>query len=188
MRGGDKLLEQVRDEPLLRRQVRIAAETGCPVLVALPRDRPDRHQAINGMPATIVLVPDAALGMSSSLRQGLAAVRALDPVPAGLMVLPADMPEFTSPALQLVIDCFRRDPTRIVRGTAADGRPGHPAIFPADLWDALDRITGDQGGREVLIDHPDRIRPVPLPGKMAITDLDTPEDWALWRAALSGRP
>jgi molybdenum cofactor cytidylyltransferase len=74
----------------------------------------------------------------------------------------------------------------IWRGASVDGRPGHPAIFPADLWDALAAITGDEGGRSVLQAHKERVRVVPLPGEMALLDLDTPEDWATYRGRQHG--
>mgnify|MGYP006184317219 CR=1 FL=1 len=41
----------------------------------------------------------------------------------------------------------------------------------------------DEGARSVLVRHRARLRLVPLPGHHATTDLDTPEDWAAWRAA-----
>ena len=183
MRGGDKLLERVGDEAVLRRQARLAADTGAPVIVAVPVDRPDRIAALDGLAVTIVMVPDAHLGMSWSLRAALQAARAMDLGSAsGFMVLPADMPEFTTDGLRAVIETYASHPECIVRGTASDGQPGHPAIFPPDLWDALEAMTGDQGGKAVIAAHPARVRLALLPGAMAITDLDTPEDWADWRA------
>ncbi len=180
MGGQDKLLQDVHGEPLLRRQARLASETGCPVLVALPPDRPARQAALAGLAVGQVTVPDPGMGMSASLRAGLQAAGAF--APAGLMILPADMPDFTVAALSALIAAWRKDPSRIWRGQAATGQAGHPAIFPPDLWPALDRTMGDQGGRQVLADHADRVSLLPLPGLMAVTDLDTPEDWADWRA------
>lgn len=98
------------------------------------------------------------------------------------MILPADMPEFSTAALSDLIARFRDEPDLIYRGGTVEGQPGHPAIFPRDLWPALQRVTGDEGGRSVLRQNQGRVRVIPLPGPMAILDLDTPEDWAAWRA------
>lgn len=183
MRGGDKLLEKVHGETVLRRQARLALQTGAPVIVALPTDRPDRNVAVAGLGVQVVPVPDAHLGMSASLRAALAVARAMDlPQETGFMVLPADMPDFTAEALMGVIQAFGRAPDRIVRATSSRGQPGHPAIFPREFWDDLDTMTGDQGGRAVLAAHAAKVVLVALPDSMAITDLDTPEDWAKWRA------
>lgn len=180
MRGGDKLLEPVEGAPMLRRQVRIAMATGCPVIVTLPPDRPERHRALAGLDAGTIMVPDAAEGMSASIRRGVAAIAPL-PHP-GVMILPADMPDFTTEALADMIAAFAEAPDRIWRGATATGAPGHPAIFPRALWGELAAATGDRGGIGVIRAHPERVSLFVLPGAMAVTDLDTPEDWAEWRA------
>ena len=92
------------------------------------------------------------------------------------------MPGFTTAALSGLITAFLADPSLILRGGTADGAPGHPAIFPRDLWPALGAVTGDEGGRSVIQSNTGRVRVIALPGPMAILDLDTPEDWAAWRA------
>jgi len=188
MRGGDKLLEPVEGEPLLRRLARLAVETGCPVLVAHDPARAARAAVLEGLALRIVAVPDAAVGMSASLRAGVRAAMDLTNVPdAGLMILPADMPDIALEDLAGIAAAFRAAPDRIWRGVAATGQQGHPAIFPADLWPALLASSGDQGGIAVLRASAERIAPFALPGLAAVTDLDTPEDWVDWRARNPGR-
>lgn len=183
MRGEDKLLQPVGAETLLRRTARVAAATGCPVLVSLPPDRPARAAALEGLAVRPLPVADAASGMSASLRAGVAAARLMvTQSVAGLMILPADMPEFTTAALAGMIAAFREEPDLIWRGVAENGQQGHPAIFPRDLWPDLAKVEGDQGGIGLIRAHPGRVMPYALPGAMASTDLDTPEDWAAWRA------
>lgn len=189
MRGVDKLVQPVGDQPLLRRVAETALATGMPVWVTLPTEAEARRAALAGLGVVIVEVPDAAQGMSRSLARGVASVAASCKATeaedaAGLMILPADMPDFTPQALDRMIHAFRGDPRMIWRGCTTDGQPGHPAIFPRDLWPALAQIIGDEGGRSVLQANRDRLRLVPLPGAMALCDLDTPEDWAAYR----GRP
>ncbi len=186
MRGRDKLLEPIAGMPLLRRVAEVAIATGQPVYVMLPPNDTLRGAALDGLPVSVILVPDADLGMSRSLGRAantatLRSAGAYD----GLMVLPADMPGFTPAALTLMVDAFLSAPTLIHRATDASGRPGHPAIFPKDLWPALAALEGDEGGRAVLRQHQARVRLTPLPGDMATLDLDTPEDWAAYHA--SGR-
>lgn len=185
MRGRDKLLQPVRGKPLLRLVTDVALATGAPVFVTLPPAADARRSVLAGSAPSIVDVPDAALGMSRSIIRAVAAVSAGNPGPEdGVMILPADMPGFSTKALADLISRFRAEPDLIWRGGTTDGTPGHPAIFPRDLWDELQAVTGDEGGRSVLMRHKDRVRHVPLPGRMAVLDLDTPEDWA----AFLGRP
>jgi CTP:molybdopterin cytidylyltransferase MocA len=183
MAPRDKLLEPVGGEPLLRRTARAALATGAPVLCTLPTDRPARAAALAGLALTRIAVPDAARGMSASLGAGVAA---LPPGCAGVMVLPADMPGIATQDLARLLAAFADGPGRILRGAAADGRPGHPVLFPADLFPELRRLEGDEGGRVLLRRHAARVTLVPLPGDRAVLDLDTPADWAAFRARRDG--
>lgn len=174
MRGGDKLLEVVEGQPLLRRLAEAAIRAGGPVRVVLPADRPERQAVLKGLAVGIVIARDAASGMSASLRAGIAG---LD---GPVMILPADMPELDQEALRQMQAAQSAAPEAILRGASGD-TPGHPVIFPADLLPELARLNGDEGARAVIAAHRGRLRLVPLPGRAALTDLDTPEDWALWR-------
>jgi molybdenum cofactor cytidylyltransferase len=180
MRGSDKLMEEVEGKPLLRHIAKLCLATGSPVAVTLPPASAARHLALEGLPLRLIPVPDADKGMSRSLVRGVEALAAAGPED-GLMILPADMPGFTTAALSGLIAQFQADPTVILRGGTDQGQPGHPAIFPHDLWPALTAIIGDEGGRSVIHANQGRVRVMPLPGLMAVLDLDTPEDWAAWR-------
>lgn len=178
MRGGDKLLEPVGGEPLLARLARAALSTGQTVTVILPPDRPLRHGALAGLPLRTVIAERASDGMAESVKSGIAAT---DPR-RGVMLLLADLPEITAADLRTVIDRWAAEPEAILRGTAADGTPGHPVCFPADLREELATLQGDEGARSVIVRHRARLATVALPDRHAVTDLDTPEDWAAWRA------
>lgn len=180
MRGTDKLLMEVGGLPLLRRMAQAALAAANHVCVTLPGHDHPRAAAIAGLPVQVVEVPDADLGMSSSFRRGVALM------PQGLeavMVLPADMPDLQTEDLHSVIETYRRSPRPVlVQATAEDGTPGHPVLFPADCFPALVALNGDMGARGVLGANQHRLRQVPLPGRRALVDLDTPEAWAEWEA------
>jgi molybdenum cofactor cytidylyltransferase len=177
MRGADKLMECIDGGPQIVRIARAALATGCPTYAALPTDRPLRTRAIADLPITQIPVPDAAEGMGASIR------RAAGQIPQGpLMILLADLVDLTQHDLQTMIAAHRANPDALLRGSSQDGTPGHPAIIPADLRPALLSLTGDAGARGLFHSHANRLHLVPLPGNHATTDLDTPEDWAEWRA------
>lgn len=183
MRGADKLLEPVEGEPLLRRLARFAGETGQPVSVVLPPDRPLRAAALDGLEATRLVAEAARSGMAESLRAGLAAIPAGRPV----LLLLGDLPELDGADLHRMLDAAARHPGMILRGAGESGEPGHPVLFPPWLRPDLMTLRGDEGARSLLLRHPDRLRLIPLPGRHALTDLDTPEDWTGWRAAQPSR-
>jgi CTP:molybdopterin cytidylyltransferase MocA len=102
------------------------------------------------------------------------------------MILPADMPELDSDDLRAMIEAFDQAPHAILRAASADGRPGHPVIFPADLRGKLQGLRGDEGARSVLAQYHARVILIALPDQHSLTDLDTPEAWAAWRTGRQG--
>ena len=180
MRGRDKLLEPLDGVALLRRQAQRALGTGAHVAITLPDHDHPRAAVLAGLPVQPVAVPDAASGMAASIRRGVAM---LPPGMRAIMVLPADMPDLTTADLKQVIGAFDALPQpMLVQATGADGTPGHPVLFPADCLSALLLLSGDEGARRVLRANAHRLRHVTLPGRNALTDLDTPEAWDSWRA------
>lgn len=180
MRGADKLLQEIDGVALLRRQALVALSSGCAVWVCLSQGRPARLAALEGLDLTVVEVADAGDGMAASIRTGVAA---LPPLTRAVVVLPADMPEITAQDLAVVIAGF--DGQALVQGCSENGDPGHPVLFPARVFPELLALEGDQGARSVLRAH--GVIRVALPEAHALTDLDTPEDWAAWRAAQLAR-
>lgn len=178
MRGGDKLLEEVNGVALLRHLAlqALAAGTGA-VAVTLPPDAPARAAALQGLALSILPVPDADTGMSASLK--VAAAWAMRVGAGGLMICPADLPELTAQDFATLARAFDPDGPPL-RATAQDGTPGHPVIFPARLLPGFAALQGDRGAQPLLARHPPRL--IALPARHATTDLDTPEDWAAWRA------
>ncbi|HEX9858399.1 MAG TPA: nucleotidyltransferase family protein [Paracoccaceae bacterium] len=179
MRGADKLLLEINGVPQILRVARAALATGCAVYVTLPPDRPQRAQALQGLPVELVTVARAAEGMGASIREGVAAL----PPDCPVLLLLADLPEITADDLGVVLRAQAETPEAIIRACSAAGRPGHPVCFPAAVRDDLARLSGDSGARDLLAARAAEIRAVPLPGNHAVTDLDTPEEWAAWAAA-----
>lgn len=196
MGGRDKLLEDAGGEPLLRRAVRRALGAGLgPVRVGLKPGDAARRATLDGLAPGphfgILEVPDAGEGMAASLRAGAREARALIDAhlnahidgagtgPSGLMIVLPDMPDIETGDLVALAGAFRAGVGPITRATAADGRPGHPVIFPARLLPGFADLTGDRGAAPLLAGE--GVVDVALPGTRALTDLDTPDDWARWR-------
>lgn len=180
MGDRDKLLEVVDGQAMLRGVAERALAVSDNVIVTLPALDHPRAQALEGLDLRLIPVPDAANGMSASLR------RATEGIPGdtgGLMILPADMPDLTADDLQSVVQAFTDASGEfLVQATGADGTPGHPVIFPADLIPDFATLAGDEGARSIVKANRARLIRVVLPGDHALTDLDTPDAWTLWRA------
>ncbi len=181
MRGGDKLLEIVQGVPLLRRQVQRAQATGHPVFVALASANHPRAEVIADMDATQIIVPEAAEGMSGTMR---GAVAALPDGPAFMMIL-GDLVALETADLGALFDARIANPKHLIwRGATTQGAPGHPIIFDGSLRPEFQKLTGDGGGEALVKPLKSQTHLVPFSDDRARLDLDTPEDWAAWRASL----
>lgn len=180
MRGQDKLLIDAGQGPLLQVMANRALAVADQVIVTLPSLTHPRARALTGSAALVVAVPDAQDGMSASLRRG-----ALQALPmAGLMILPADMPDLSEADLRQIRTAFdQARGEKIIQGTSATGTPGHPVVFPAFMVAEFSSLSGDTGARAILQRHSAQVHRVALPENHALTDLDTPEAWRAWRAA-----
>jgi molybdenum cofactor cytidylyltransferase len=182
MRGTDKLMEPVDGRPVLRAVAEAAKSSRADeVVVVLPPGAAARRAALEGLGVVAVEAPDWEEGMAASIRAGLAAVaERADAV----VILLADMPEVGTAEIDRLIAAFDPGEGReIVRAVSADGTPGHPVLFGRRFFEALAGLTGDRGAREVLREAAEFVVDVPTPGRAALVDLDTPEDWAAWRAS-----
>lgn len=179
MGGRDKLLEEIDGVPLITRLARAALATGQPVFVTLPPQGTSRRTALQGEPVRIVTAERAPDGMAASLVAGLAA---LPDTADAVMILLADLPEIGADDLRAVMAAAASAPEAIWRGATQDGRPGHPVVFPKRLFGELAGLKGDSGAQAVIKAHAQDLRLWSLPGQRAVTDLDTPEAWAAWRA------
>ncbi|WP_299614393.1 nucleotidyltransferase family protein [uncultured Tateyamaria sp.] len=180
MRGRDKLLERVDGEPLLARQIAMAQSISHDVRVALPPAPHPRHAIAAKSGARCVIVPDADEGMGASLRTIFGTLRT---EPCAMLLL-ADLPDISADDLRAVQNAVQDVPDALIwRGATANGQGGHPIVFHHSLFPAISKLSGDDGGRGVVQSAGTRVHLVPLQGNRARLDLDTPEDWAAWRAA-----
>jgi molybdenum cofactor cytidylyltransferase len=179
MRGRDKLAEPVDGIPLLRAQAQKALTVSPLVLVALPAPDHPRANLLDGLPVTLLTVPESGEGMGGTLR---GAVARLPACPAFLLLL-ADLPELTAADLALVCAARQSHPDHVIwRGTTASGAPGHPILFDATLIPRFTALQGDRGGESLVNPLREQTCLIPLSNDRARRDLDTPEDWAAWRA------
>jgi molybdenum cofactor cytidylyltransferase len=93
------------------------------------------------------------------------------------------MPDVTAAHIDRLIAAFDPEEGRaICRAATETGEPGHPVLFGRRFFETLGRLSGDEGARQIVAEHPELVETVATPGEAARLDLDTPEAWAAWRA------
>lgn len=122
---------------------------------------------------TLIVNPDWATGLASSLVAGLSAFLADDSCD-GVLVTLADQPLVDAAALRRLIAAF--DDERRIVASAYDDTIGVPAVFGREHFDDLARLTGDRGAGSWLRSRRHEVTCVPL--HSAGLDIDTPSDLA----------
>lgn len=182
MGGPNKLTAEIGGRAL----VRIAAEEALasrarPVIVVTGHQRERVEQTLAGLDVQRVHNPDFALGLSTSLKTGLAALPAdVD----GAIVCLGDMPQVRASLIDQLIAAF--DPARgaLVVIPTIDGNRGNPVIWSRRFFADLMAVEGDVGARHLIACYPEAVAEVPLSDKAALTDVDTPEAFDLLKAEL----
>lgn len=171
---GHKVLARLDGSPLLAHVLDTAnaARLDPVVLVVGPDLAAHRGLAdlIDGRSTVRVVVnPDAARGMGTSLAAGLGELAGEPRAPACVVLL-GDQPGIAATVVREVLDAWRRS-GRPARVRYSDGA-SHPVVLPAELWPTLIGRAGT-GARDVLddMDVAEVVVDAPAP-----PDVDVPDD------------
>ena len=175
MRGRDKLLEAIDDQPLLHVMAGRCMKAG-ETRVVLGPGQDARRAALAGLEVEIVEAQGSD-GMAASIRAGVAGITG-----RAVMIVLADMPAILAADLHLLLGLHSQGAAPILQAATADGVPGQPVVFAARYLARLAALQGDEGARSILKASARDVALMPLAGARARIDLDTPEDWAAWRA------
>ncbi len=178
--GRPKTLVRLRGQSLLRRTLALAARIAPRTIVILPR-RADRYRnEARGFKVIFAANPQRTLGLSSSVRRGIAKGRY---APA-LLLLPVDLPDLRDRDMARLIGRWRATRRRVIArriegdGGEGDGGAAHggiPLILPPWLYARVLALTGDIGLR-VLVGELRATQRALVPVPSAALDIDTPQD------------
>lgn len=175
-RFGDlnKLLEDVDGEPM----VRCAAETLLAtrltgVVVVVGYDAANVRSCLSDLNVHITGNDAYERGQSTSVREGVrySAENGADAV----LIALGDMPYLSPQTVDAVIAAYE-DEAGSALAAAYEGQRGNPVLFDARHFDALTSVTGDTGGRHILLESGDgALVETGDPG--VHRDIDEPDDW-----------
>lgn len=137
--------------------------------------RPDDHalrEILASEGFATVPNPDAAQGISTSLRAGISAS---PPKTLGWLIALGDMPFLQPQTCRQVATTLRQQGGIVV--PTYHGQPGHPVAFAQDFRAELLALRGDQGARPVVRRHLEQRRLIAVEDEGVLTDVDTREDW-----------
>ena len=136
--------------------------------------------ALAGLDVTFVHNADFASGLASSVKAGVAAVPAdVD----GAVVCLGDMPMVEAALIDRLIEAFDPDRGALIAVPVSDGRRGNPVLWSRRFFPELMTLDGDTGARHLIARHGEALAEVPVEGKGAFLDIDTPDALELARGS-----
>jgi molybdenum cofactor cytidylyltransferase/nicotine blue oxidoreductase len=128
--------------------VEVLVDGGCDgVTVVLGASADEAVRLLDGLGVDVVVAHDWAMGMSASLRAGLASLHSSDADAAVVSLV--DVPDLTAAVVRRVLS-EREGDEALVRASY-HGRPGHPVVLGRAHWPAVVAgASGDVGARDYL--------------------------------------
>jgi molybdenum cofactor cytidylyltransferase len=184
MGGPNKLLADVGGRPLVRIATEEAlASRAQPVVVVTGHQREQVEAALKGLPVILAHNPDFAQGLSTSLKAGLAAL----PAGAdGAIVCLGDMPQVDAGLIDRLVAAFEPEKGALVVVPTIAGKRGNPVVWSRRFFADLSRLDGDVGARHLIGAYPEAVVEVPVTGRAAFVDVDTPDALHAVRAEIAG--
>src|SRR5262252_6461543 len=182
MGGPNKLIAEVGGRPLVRIAVEQAlASRARPVVVVTGHQREQVEAALKGLAVRFAHNPDYAQGLSTSLRAGIAAL----PAEAdGVIVCLGDMPQVDAALIDRLIAAFDPEKGALVVVPTIAGKRGNPVVWSRRFFGDLAKLDGDVGARHLIGSYPEAVVEVPVTGRGALVDVDTPDALRAVRAEI----
>jgi molybdenum cofactor cytidylyltransferase len=174
--GRPKQLLPFHGRTLLRHAAETALETPCrPVVVVLGAGVEESRAELAGLDLHACEHPNWQTGMGSSIKLGVRRALELAPDLAAVLITLCDQPLIRAADLGRLLDATLMSARPII-ATRYPGSPGVPALFTRPTFPGLLAIDDAAGAKSLLLAAGDRVLTVPIPS--ALTDVDTPEDYA----------
>jgi CTP:molybdopterin cytidylyltransferase MocA len=173
--GSPKQLLSIDGRPLLEVVVGHACASRLDdVLVVLGAAGDEIRRRVDLGRARVVVNPDHASGMASSLRAGLAA---LDETVDRVVVILGDQPDIGGGLLNRLLD-LQEQSGLPAAALSFNGLLHPPVVLERPLWGDLMSLEGDVGCRAVIRARPDLVASLVSRDDLHHpVDVDTPEDY-----------
>jgi molybdenum cofactor cytidylyltransferase len=173
--GQNKLLMPWEGGTVIGRTLdNLLASRAGEVVVVLGSRAQDMSEAVGERDVTLVLNPNYARGMSTSLATGLGMI---NHGARYVIVALGDQPLITSTTYDQLIEAAEEGEKGIVVPAYRNKR-GNPIVLSSNYIAELARITGDIGGRELLAKYDKDVREVRVRDEGVVVNINTPEEYA----------
>jgi molybdenum cofactor cytidylyltransferase len=180
--GANKLIEPLGGVAVVRWAADTMADAVDELFVVVADDGLDVRDALAGLVVRFVINREAHAGLSSSIRAGVAA---LPPDAEAVVIALGDQPLLDRDVVSRLIARWRQGGASAVAPSYTDGR-GHPVLFGAALFPAMQSLEGDRGARVLLDGLGGELANVPVDADQPV-DVDTRDALDAVAAQLASR-
>lgn len=178
--GSNKLLAEVGGKPMVHHVVEAAKASAAESVIVVTGNNADAiRKAVEPTKALFVENPDFSKGLSTSLRSGLSAL----PTDCdGALILLGDMPGVSAGLIDRLIAAFDPGEDRAICVATRHGKRGNPVLWARRFFPEMAALEGDVGARGLIGQYPELVCEVEAGDDAPLTDIDTPEALAAYRA------
>lgn len=167
----NKLLIRLGDQPVIVKTISTFIDLGIDIFVVVGHQKSLVKNALSSSSLRNIKTihnPDYKLGMSTSIK---AAVRQIRDQYDYLGFSNGDLPFISTETVSYLLkELYTSKP--LLLAPSYNNRIGHPVFFCAELFDELELITGDKGGREIIKKHRGKMLILPVEDEGVIMDMD----------------
>ncbi len=176
MAGRHKLLADIGSQPMIAKIVDEAcASDVSDVIVVTGHNAQGVREALAGRELTIVHNPDYADGISTSIKQGIAALRDIaEGMPDGVLICLGDMPAVASRHINRLIGAFNPLEGRSICVPTYKGKRGNPVLWASPLLEQFATLAGDAGAKYLIAQNEELVCEVAMDEDAVLVDIDTP--------------
>jgi molybdenum cofactor cytidylyltransferase len=173
--GSPKQLVRFQGKTLFLRSVESALMCGLgPIVVVLGANADLIKAEVDGLPIHVIINQDWEIGISSSIRVGLAKMLDLRAEVDAVVIMLSDQPFVDEKTILSLFEVYNTSDRPIV-ASEYDGVLGVPALFDREMFDELMALEGDAGAR-VIIRQNSAEKVATISAPEAAFDVDTLQD------------
>jgi molybdenum cofactor cytidylyltransferase len=159
---------------LLQRTIKAALAADCrQIVVVLGANAETIEPTITNEPIKIIHNIDWEEGMSSSIRNGLAALLKANPQMQAVILMLCDQPFADTAIINQLIQASVNKKNLVA--CSYNGTIGVPALFDKNHFSELLALQGNEGAKKLLLKYTNEVHTVPFP--LGMIDIDTIGDF-----------
>jgi len=174
--GQPKALLSIKGQPLITYQIDRLKALDLPITVVLGAYADEISKAVTSKHIRLVLNKDFEKGMGSSIAFGTSSIRITNPEIDAILVCAIDQPLIPLDHFENLISTANETDFSIIQSLSEAGWRGIPTLFKSNHFEALNKLTGDEGAKSIIQNNLSMVKAVKAPSDSLI-DIDTYEQY-----------